>query len=106
MDDAKEGCSPISGTPPPIEGRWKPGQSGNPSGRPKKKPITAALQRIFDKLSDHDAEVFAKAMFSKAGQGDVGAFKEICDRVEGKVAQPVGGSEELGPVQVTWKQSK
>lgn len=28
------GVSPISGTAPPPEHRWKPGQSGNPDGRP------------------------------------------------------------------------
>lgn len=83
---------------PPIEGRWKPGQSGNPGGRPKKKPITAALERIFDKLSDAEVEVFARSMFMKAGQGDVAAFKEITDRMEGKVAQPVGGADDLPPI--------
>lgn len=28
------GASPISGVVPPVEHRWKPGQSGNPEGRP------------------------------------------------------------------------
>jgi len=30
------GASPISGTPPPERTRWKPGQTGNPHGRPRK----------------------------------------------------------------------
>lgn len=28
------GASPLNGVPPPEEHRWKPGQSGNPAGRP------------------------------------------------------------------------
>jgi hypothetical protein len=27
-----------------LKGQWEPGRSGNPSGRPKKKPIGSAMQ--------------------------------------------------------------
>jgi Family of unknown function (DUF5681) len=33
-------------TPEMQAAQWKPGQSGNPSGRPHKTPFTAALLRI------------------------------------------------------------
>ena len=75
------GRSPISGTAPPITGRWQPGQSGNPGGRPKKKPMTDALIRLFNKLSDAETEDFNKELFFKAAKGDVAAYKEIADRV-------------------------
>lgn len=89
--------------PPPITGRWKPGQSGNPSGRPKTKPFKEALQNLIDKVGLNDA---ATALVAKANTGDVAAIKEIADRLDGKVPQAIGGSEELGPVEVTWKKSK
>jgi hypothetical protein len=81
--------------PPPVAGRWKPGQSGNPSGRPKRKPITEGLQRLFAKLSDEDVEEYNQALFKKAAQGDVAAYKEVSDRVEGKIPQAIGGTDEL-----------
>ena len=56
---------------------WKPGQSGNPSGKPMG-TVTTILKgknptRIADKL------------FSMACKGDLGAIREFMDRVEGKV---------------------
>ncbi len=82
-------------TPPPVSGRWKPGQSGNPSGRPKKKPLTEALQRVLAKLSDDERDILCKEMITKLASGDVAAFKEVADRVEGKVPTPVGGTDDL-----------
>ena len=81
--------------PPPVSGQWKPGQSGNPSGRPKKKPLTDALQRVLNKLSEQDAEVLVSEIVKRMATGDVGAFKEVADRVEGKVPTPIGGTDEL-----------
>mgnify|MGYP001548391021 CR=1 FL=1 len=89
---------------PPIAGRWKPGQSGNPSGRPKKKPLTEALQRVLAKLSDDERDVLCQELITKVATGDVAAFKEVADRVEGKVPQGIGQAEELGALQISWKQ--
>jgi len=76
-------------TPPPISGRWKPGQSGNPGGRPKKKPLTEAMQRMLNKLSDAETEALLKSTFERVMNGDIGALKEVCDRVEGRVVTPL-----------------
>jgi len=46
--DLPPGASPISGLPPPVATRWKPGQSGNPGGRPKGESITALLRRVLE----------------------------------------------------------
>ena len=37
-----DGASPLSGVAPPAEHRWRPGQSGNPAGRPRSAGATAA----------------------------------------------------------------
>jgi hypothetical protein len=41
--DNEESDVPVGYKKPPRETRFKPGQSGNPSGRPKKKEITLAV---------------------------------------------------------------
>ena len=67
-----------------------PGKSGNPGGRPKKKPITSAYERLATR-AEYDA--VAKAMFSRAKRGNVKAAAEITDRIEGKLtpeAEPTG----------------
>ena len=91
----EDGVSPISGTAPPISGRWKPGQSGNPTGRPKRKPLTDALLRVLAKLDDSELEELVREPVKRLAAGDIGAFKEIADRVEGKVPQALGGTDEL-----------
>jgi hypothetical protein len=72
---------------------WKPGQSGNPSGRPKRAPITDAYIALLskpvpgDKLKRTYAEAIAQAVAEKAIEGDTRAAQEITDRVEGRVVQ-------------------
>lgn len=84
---------------------WKPGQSGNPGGRPKTKQVRNALQKLVDELGLEQA---TRAIYAKACDGDVSAFREIADRLDGKVAQPIAGDDELPPIQVlevSWKPS-
>lgn len=79
---------------PPTSGQWKPGQSGNPSGRPKSKPFKDALQKLIDNNPDA-LNVAAAALMARAHTGDVSAMKEIADRLDGKVPQAIGGTDEL-----------
>lgn len=67
--------------------QFKPGKSGNPGGRPKKTPLTEALQRIVQ--DPQAADKLAKSIVKEANKGNHKAFKEIADRVEGKVANRV-----------------
>lgn len=73
---------------PPIKKRrgpgcpWKPGQSGNPFGRPPKElSVTAALQ---EKLSPGE---LADALISLIRQGDRAAIFYAIDRIDGKARQ-------------------
>ncbi len=88
---------PVGYKSPPREGQWKPGQSGNPGGRPKWKPISEALQHL---VTPKVADAIASELILKAGKGDVSAFNALTDRLEGKIAQVVGGSTEVGPVKL------
>lgn len=79
------------GTPAPCGTPFVPGQSGNPAGRPR---MASALIKageevdaLFPDMPRVDAA--ALALWRKAMHGDVTAFKEIADRTEGKVSQPV-----------------
>lgn len=76
---------------------WLPGQSGNPGGRPKKLPITEALQEILDDPVRARAYAVAGIKHAMRG-GSASHFKEINDRVEGKVADQV---EHSGGISIT-----
>ena len=69
--------------------QFKPGNCSNPGGRPKKRPVSSALERILD---DSKAEGIAQALITLAsseGKQAVAAAREIMDRLEGKVSLPV-----------------
>lgn len=106
------GASPTSGVPPPLETRWKPGQSGNPSGLPKlTRPVTVALVELQETPgSDRDEiiENFKEARRKAGGliAADLKAIRAFIrewsdeavgvsqhnatlDRLEGKVAQRI-----------------
>lgn len=68
--------------------QFKPGQSGNPGGRPKKLPITEALQEILADPEKARAYVLA-ALKHAIKSGSASHFKEINDRVEGRVVERV-----------------
>jgi hypothetical protein len=73
---------------------WKPGESGNPGGRPRTKLITAELERMLEQEAPTAdgktwAAVIAEALLKKARQGDVRAITELANRIEGKARQTV-----------------
>jgi hypothetical protein len=79
-------------------GKFLPGESGNPSGKPKTKRVTDALRKLMDlspsareKYSPNDGyEEAAKMLLESAFKGDgkfsqrVHALALIYDRIEGK----------------------
>ncbi len=93
------------GTVPPPEHRFKPGQSGNPGGRPKAKLITTAYREALELLDPKEkktlAQVLANITVEQARKGNLAALKEITDRTEGKSVQPLSHSG-LGSEPITF----
>lgn len=69
------------------------GQSGNPGGRPKTKPLTALILKELDKKAPgtkfRQGELAVWKLVQLAIAGEGWAIKEILDRVEGKAVQPL-----------------
>lgn len=93
---------------PPASGRWKPGQSGNPAGRPKIRPYKEALDRVLKAIGEsagrdaaHAMDQIAAAHVTKCMSGDMAAIKELAERHDGKVPQAVvGGDEDDNPIKI------
>lgn len=70
--------------------KWVPGQSGNPGGRPKKKPITEMYERILNN-PEHLAAIEQATVnaLKKGNMAFVLQLREVTDRIEGKVMQPI-----------------
>lgn len=99
-------------TPEMEAAKWKPGKSGNPNGRPKKELslisiIKAELEspaysKDGDQIRDRDgnpltwAQVLGKSIVRQAGKGNSVAMKELLDRIDGKVPQPLEHSGQGG----------
>jgi hypothetical protein len=100
---------------PPKHTQWRPGQSGNPNGRPKKaaclttllkeeleRPVTDQnlLKTVGGNVGDVTwAQMIAIALIRKAAKGNERAAEIIFDRAEGKVRpSPVFEPTEAQPV--------
>jgi len=72
---------------------FQKGQSGNPGGRPKTKPLTALILKELGKKApgtpfrQGELAVWKLVQLAMAGEG--WAIKEVLDRVEGKAMQAV-----------------
>lgn len=60
-------------------GRFKPGQSGNPAGKPK--GARNQLTELAEKLLADDAQAVAQTVISAAKGGDMTAARLILDRI-------------------------
>lgn len=102
-----------------IPYQFKPGESGNPGGRPKTRPVTdyvreqlerqiptvmrVKLPAVFAQLYGESAtfgQMLAFQMIAQAATGERRAMKEVLDRVEGKVTQQLA-SDEIDSIQLT-----
>lgn len=73
---------------------FKPGQSGNPKGRPKKGNTYAEMIRAIGNYASEKEgktlkEAAIEAMWKKAAKGDVAALKVLTDREAGYPRQSV-----------------
>ena len=82
-----------------IANQWKPGQSGNPSGKPKGLPsISHLLQLYAGQITDKRgpdgkpmtwAARIALATLKLAEKGHPQALREVYERIDGKVAEKI-----------------
>ncbi|MGA3080750.1 MAG: DUF5681 domain-containing protein [Terracidiphilus sp.] len=77
---------------------WKPGQSGNPGGRPKRDLAAEIARAIFEQ----DSEAITRAFAAGLKKGDAKMFTALADRAYGKPRQQVEWTgEDGGPVQTS-----
>jgi hypothetical protein len=62
--------------------QWKPGQSGNPSGKPKSKPLSDLLRQAGENGA---YKRIVDALVARALEGDIKAITVVLDRIEGRV---------------------
>ncbi|MGA7918572.1 MAG: DUF5681 domain-containing protein [Candidatus Acidiferrales bacterium] len=96
-----------------LKGQWEPGCSGNPSGRPKKKPITDRYHRIVETELPDDicraldlprgatfGDAIALAQARQAIKGETAAAKEIREAIEGRSIEQVDQEREFSVVMI------
>lgn len=79
---------------------FEPGNQEQRKGH-KGKPFRDALRIAVNRAEGGDEKAIqrlADALVAQGLGGDVTALKEIADRLDGKVPQAIGGSDELPPV--------
>jgi Family of unknown function (DUF5681) len=75
--------------------RFKPGQSGNPGGRPRTAPLSQACRELLARPVPGNpegctyAEAIAQKLAEKAIEGDIRAAQELADRAEGRARQSI-----------------
>jgi hypothetical protein len=78
---------------PSSDSQWQPGQSGNPTGRPKRKLISdallAELEAAVGRSHRTRAQQLARKIVRLALQGDMQAAKLVLAYTEGLPAQPI-----------------
>jgi hypothetical protein len=78
--------------------KFKPGQCGNPGGRPRGTSLTKRLADALEKNDGELAELIVKSLIKSGLKGSNPALQEIFNRIEGKVADRIAGHDggELG----------
>lgn len=77
--------------------RWKPGQSGNPNGRPK--TPDEVRKKLKDSLGDAVETLVWLAAHAEKESVRYQAAQDLCDRVLGKPTQPID-LEEQGAIRI------
>lgn len=93
-------------------GRYLPGTSGNPGGRPKGSvSLVTSIRRELERrrdLGQPGLEAVAARLVDLALEGDLRAVREIGDRLDGKPTQAldVNASEPLVLAPITFERSR
>lgn len=85
--------------------KWKPGESGNPAGRPKGSKNRSTIVKEILALPHEDGKNYeyaaTKAIAEKAIAGDVMAWDKLMDAAHGKVADKTEiTGEDGGPINI------
>ena len=76
-----------------IEHQWKPGQSGNPKGRPKFSLVSILkdlLQEIPEGQKETEAVRLMRIALKNAMEGDGSMLRDIINRTDGMPRQKIG----------------
>ena len=86
-----------NGNVPLREYQWKPGQSGNPKGRPKGVSITGAIRELVAAgLNGKDLEkALATVAIQRALSGDYKFYQLVVERLDGKVPDMIESQGEV-----------
>lgn len=81
------------------EGRFIPGVSGNPAGRPKGKTFSGYLRELLEEIDPETKKenfrILSEVLFKVAKRGDVQAIREFADRLDGRPKQAIEHSGEI-----------
>ena len=69
--------------------QFKPGQTGNPNGRPRLKPLTDEFKRRLEEENGNLSKELIGLAIDKALAGDFRFWQELMNRSDGKVADHV-----------------
>ena len=72
-----------------IGHKWQPGESGNPKGGPKKELSLTMKAREMIEKDPSILEGIVRAWLEQGKTGDRDARRDLLDRFEGKVTQPI-----------------
>jgi hypothetical protein len=93
MDNGEKKASGAGrgGNVPPPEHRFQPGHPGGP-GRPPKGKLTRLMEEELEKIDPQgksEALKLIQSIIKRAKAGNATLVKEVLERIEGKVTQPV-----------------
>jgi hypothetical protein len=80
---------------------FKPGQTGNPGGRPKLPEDIKHVRELARKYTAKAVETLVEVMANGSGPAKVAASNAILDRGWGKAVQPITGEDGEGPVKLS-----
>jgi len=87
---------------------FKPGQSGNPKGRPKADwtwsgLLKETLEELDEATGQEKKYAIVKALYKQAVKGNIQAIKEYGDRIDGKALQSMDHTTKGKEISWGWK---
>jgi len=74
---------------------WKPGQTGNPAGRPISRPFLDAVARAITQDDGKRLRACAETLLDLAAKGEPWAVQMLADRLDGKASQEITVKREV-----------